>query len=53
QAPSKAGDHRALADIQESIRELRYYRATIFVPDPGPDSDSAKRTSADISSRKL
>jgi oligoribonuclease len=28
----KAGAHLALADIQESIRELRHYRATLFAP---------------------
>lgn len=42
-APAKTGNHRALADIQESIEELRYYRAAVFVPPPGPDSDTAKR----------
>jgi oligoribonuclease len=42
QSPAKSGNHRALADIQESIEELRYYRAAIFVPPPGPDSDAAK-----------
>jgi len=42
QAPKKAGGHRALADIRESIAELRYYREAIFVPQPGPDSDTAK-----------
>jgi oligoribonuclease len=41
-APAKGGNHRALADIQESIEELRYYRAAIFVAPPGPDSDIAK-----------
>jgi oligoribonuclease len=41
-APAKSGNHRALADIQESIEELRYYRAAIFVPQPGPDSETAK-----------
>jgi oligoribonuclease len=41
-APSKNGNHRALADIQESIEELRYYRSAVFVPSPGPDSDTAK-----------
>ncbi|HYG93811.1 MAG TPA: oligoribonuclease [Nocardioides sp.] len=41
-APVKRGNHRALADIQESIEELRYYRDTIFVPLPGPDSEAAK-----------
>ena len=33
-APQKAGGHRALADIQESIEELRYYRQAIFIPPP-------------------
>jgi len=42
QAPPKSGNHRALADIQESIEELRYYQATVFVPRPGPDSESAR-----------
>ena len=42
QAPSKLGNHRALADIQESIEELRYYREAVFVPSPGPDSDTAR-----------
>ncbi|MDQ3325160.1 MAG: oligoribonuclease [Actinomycetota bacterium] len=41
-APKKSGGHRALADIRESIEELRYYRAAVFVPKPGPDSDTAK-----------
>jgi oligoribonuclease len=41
-APSKRGNHRALADILESIEELRYYRAAIFVPSPGPESAEAK-----------
>ena len=42
QAPAKRGNHRALADIQESIEELRYYREAIFVPAPGPQSDAAR-----------
>src|SRR6478672_11891389 len=46
-APSKSGNHRALADIQESIEELRYYRAAVFVPSPGPDSDTAKSIAAE------
>ncbi|MGU3435989.1 oligoribonuclease [Actinomycetes bacterium M1A6_2h] len=37
--PPKGLAHRALADIQESIRELQYYRRTVFVADPGPSSD--------------
>ena len=42
QAPPKRGNHRALADIQESIEELRYYREAVFVPSPGPESEAAK-----------
>ena len=42
QAPPKRGNHRALADIQESIEELRYYREAVFVPSPGPESDAAR-----------
>jgi oligoribonuclease len=41
-SPAKRGNHRALADILESIEELRYYRAAIFVPLPGPESAEAK-----------
>ena len=41
QAPEKHGGHRALADILESIRELRYYRDAVFVAAPGPTSDEA------------
>ncbi len=41
-SPPKGGNHRALADIRESIEELRYYRAAVFVPPPGPDSDTAR-----------
>lgn len=47
-SPSKAGNHRALADIQESIEELRYYRAAVFVPQPGPDSDTARALAANV-----
>ena len=46
-APPKTGNHRALADIQESIEELRYYRATVFVEPPGPDSDTARAHAAE------
>ena len=35
-SPAKSGNHRALADIQESIEELRYYREAVFVDAPGP-----------------
>jgi len=46
-APVKGGNHRALADIRESIEELRYYRATVFVPPPGPDSETARALAAE------
>ena len=41
-SPPKHGGHRALADIKESIKELRYYREAIFVRPPGPDSATAR-----------
>ena len=50
-APRKNGGHRALADIRESIEELRYYRAAVFVPSPGPDSTTAKRIAEDVVGR--
>lgn len=34
-SPAKSGNHRALADIRESIEELRYYREAVFVAPPG------------------
>lgn len=48
QAPEKHGGHRALADITESIRELRYYRAAAFVAAPGPDSATSRAIAARI-----
>ncbi|HXA61370.1 MAG TPA: oligoribonuclease [Streptosporangiaceae bacterium] len=47
-SPEKKGGHRALADITESIRELRYYRAAVFVPQPGPDTETARALAAEI-----
>jgi oligoribonuclease len=47
-SPEKHGGHRALADIQESIRELQYYREVIFVPMPGPDSATAREIAARV-----
>jgi oligoribonuclease len=45
-APRKAGGHRALDDIRESVAELRYYRAALFRPeaggDPGPPASAAE-----------
>ncbi|GAA2523405.1 oligoribonuclease [Pilimelia columellifera] len=46
--PAKGLEHRALADIRESIRELEYYRRTLFVPQPGPDVTTAKAIAAEL-----
>ena len=35
-APNKAGGHRAMDDIRESLEELRYYRSAVF-RDPAAD----------------
>jgi len=45
-SPAKSGNHRALADVRESIEELRYYRDAVFVPLPGPDSATARAIAA-------
>jgi oligoribonuclease len=47
-SPAKKGGHRALQDIIESVEELRYYRAAVFVPQPGPSTDEARAISAKI-----
>lgn len=47
-APAKTGNHRALGDIRDSIDELRYYRGTIFVPSPGPDSASCQKVAQSV-----
>ena len=47
-SPAKQGGHRALADIRESIDELRYYRAAVFVPQPGPDSEQAQAIAREV-----
>ena len=36
-APKKAGGHRAMDDIKESVAELRYYREAIFKPRGGSE----------------
>ena len=46
-SPEKKGNHRALGDIRDSIGELRYYRDAVFVPAPGPDTESARATAAE------
>jgi oligoribonuclease len=45
-SPAKRGGHRALADIRESVQELRYYREAVFVPEPGPDTATAREIAA-------
>lgn len=47
-SPAKQGGHRALADILESIAELRYYRGALFPPEPGPDTPTARRVAAQV-----
>ncbi|POH58999.1 oligoribonuclease [Arthrobacter glacialis] len=46
QSPPKTGGHRALGDIKDSINELKYYREAVFVPAPGPDTNTAKKIAA-------
>jgi len=46
--PEKGMAHRALADILESIRELAYYRRTLFVAPPGPTSEEAQAVAASL-----
>jgi oligoribonuclease len=49
--PPKGLAHRALADILESIQELRYYRSTLFVAAPGPSTEQARAAAAALSDR--
>jgi oligoribonuclease len=46
--PPKGLAHRALADIIESVRELAYYRRTVFVPAPGPSGEQAKAAAEEV-----
>lgn len=46
--PEKGMAHRALADIVESIRELDFYRASVFRTDGGPSSEEAVQAQTDI-----
>ncbi|NNH73633.1 oligoribonuclease [Nocardia uniformis] len=50
--PEKGLAHRALADIQESIRELQYYRRTAFVPAPGPSTTEIAAVAAELTTEK-
>lgn len=47
-SPPKRGGHRALADIRESIAELRYYRAVLFPAGEGPDIDTCRLVAREI-----
>lgn len=51
-APAKTGNHRALGDIRDSIDELRYYRGTVFVPSPGPDSATCQKVAQEVSATR-
>jgi oligoribonuclease len=53
QLPKKTGNHRALADILESIQELKYYRKAILVAEPGPDSETAKGIANSVSADRI
>ncbi|WP_218146191.1 oligoribonuclease [Geodermatophilus ruber] len=46
--PAKGLAHRALADIIESVRELAYYRKTLFVEPPGPSSSEAQAAATEV-----
>jgi len=46
--PEKGLAHRALADIEESIRELRFYRRTAFVLQPGPSTSEIADAAAGL-----
>ena len=46
--PEKGLAHRALADIHESIRELKYYRRTAFVTPPGPSTGEIAEIAAEL-----
>jgi oligoribonuclease len=48
-SPTKTGNHRALGDILDSIKELKYYREAVFVDLPGPESAQAKDIAAQFS----
>lgn len=48
-SPRKQGGHRALADIAESIDELRYYRTALFPDGDGPASADLRKRAALIS----
>lgn len=51
--PAKHGGHRALADIIESLDELRYYRKAFMAPEPGPDAAASKAIAKEITATSL
>ena len=53
QAPKKEGGHRALADILESVEELRYYRKSVFVEGAGPSTEQAQALAQSLKADKL
>jgi len=50
-SPQKEGNHRALADIFDSIKELAYYRSTVFVQGDGPDTRTARSIASDLTTK--
>lgn len=44
--PTKTGAHRALNDIRESVKELSFYRASLFVPSASRDTPATPRDAA-------
>lgn len=53
QLPKKVGNHRALSDIKESIQELIYYRKTVLIEPPGPDSEAAKAVAKSLEADRM
>ena len=52
-APEKHGGHRALADIRESIQELRYYRKALWSPGEGPSSEECQEVAKEVLAQGL
>lgn len=53
QAPEKHGGHRALADIRESIQELRYYRKVLWPAGEGPTSEECEKAAKEVLAQGL
>lgn len=52
-APEKHGGHRALADIRESIQELRYYRKVLWPAGEGPSSEECEEAAKEVLAQGL